>query len=114
MGRQIDRWVLSVFDRVPAVRGFSTRGLGNGAMSRRVTTPPELLIVQNARVFDPGQQLDERADVVIEAGLLTRLGPGAGAEPSRHPRARVIDGRGAWVLPGFIDLRAYLGDGEAV
>lgn len=79
-------------------------------MSARVTTPPELLIVQNARVFDPAQGLDGHADLVIEAGVLTRLGPGASDAYSASPRARRIDGRGRWVLPGFIDLKAYLGE----
>jgi dihydroorotase len=79
-------------------------------MSRRVTTPPELLIVQSARVFDPGRGIDERADIVVEAGILTRIGLGAGDQLSRQARARVIDGHGAWVLPGFIDLRAHLAE----
>jgi dihydroorotase len=79
-------------------------------MSRRVTTPPELLILQDARVFDPGQRLDERADIVIESGVLTRIGPSAGGDLTRQTRARIVDGRGAWVLPGFIDLRAHLAE----
>jgi dihydroorotase len=79
-------------------------------MSRRVTRPPELLIVQNARVFDPSRELDQRADVVIESGTLTQIGPGAGGALSSNSRARVIAADGAWVLPGFIDLRAHLAE----
>src|SRR5688572_2124308 len=79
-------------------------------MSRRVTRPPELLIVQNARVFDPSRELDQRADVVIESGKLTQIGPGAGNALAASSRARVIAADAAWVLPGFIDLRAHLAE----
>jgi dihydroorotase len=70
----------------------------------------ELLIVQNARVFDPGSDLDQLADVVVENGVLTRLGAGASRSLAGSARARVIDAQGSWLLPGFIDLRAHLGE----
>jgi dihydroorotase len=70
----------------------------------------ELLIVQNARVFDPGSGLDQSADAVIENGILTRLGPGAARSLAGAARARVIDAKDHWLLPGFIDLRAHLGE----
>ncbi|HTV19341.1 MAG TPA: dihydroorotase [Polyangiaceae bacterium] len=72
--------------------------------------PVELLIVQNARVIDPGAELDQTADAVIENGVLTRLGAGASKSFGPSSRARVIDARGHWLLPGFIDLRAHLGE----
>lgn len=72
--------------------------------------PVELLIVQNARVIDPGAGLDQTADAVVENGVLTRLGPGAAKALGSSPRARVIDAREHWLLPGFIDLRAHLGE----
>lgn len=72
--------------------------------------PVELLIVQNARVIDPGAGLDLTADAVIENGVLTRLGAGAARSFGDHPRGRVIDAREQWLLPGFIDLRAHLGE----
>ncbi len=84
-------------------------------MSRGVLEPAELLVVQNARAFDPGAGLDQTLDAVVERGVLTRLGPAAGRElaearSSGSGHARVIDGRGLWLLPGFIDLRAHLGE----
>ena len=72
--------------------------------------PDELLIVQNARVIDPGAGLDSRADVVVERGILTRLGPGASQNLTSNERARLIDARGHWLVPGFIDLGAHLGE----
>jgi dihydroorotase len=75
-----------------------------------VPEPVDLLIVQNARVIDPVAGLDQTADVVIERGVLTRLGAGAAKSLGAASRARVIDGRQHWLLPGFIDLRAHLGE----
>ncbi len=72
--------------------------------------PVELLILRNARIFDPGGKLDRTADVVVENGVLTRIGPGAGQALASSPKARVIDAQGQWILPGFIDLRAHLGE----
>jgi dihydroorotase len=75
-----------------------------------VLQPVELLILQNARVFDPGSGLDQSADAVIENGILTRLGPGAARSLGAAGRARVIDAKDHWLVPGFIDLRAHLGE----
>jgi dihydroorotase len=75
-----------------------------------VPEPVELLIVQNARIIDPARGLDQTADVVVENGVLTRLGPGAGRSLASNPRARSIDAREHWVLPGFVELRAHLGE----
>ena len=72
--------------------------------------PVELLVLQHARVIDPGAGLDQTVDAVIENGMLTRLGPGAARSLSNNTRARVIDARAHWLVPGFIDLRAHLGE----
>lgn len=76
----------------------------------RVLQPVELLVLTNARAFDPGAGLDAPADAVIENGILTRLGSSAGRSAAASPKARVIDAKGRWLLPGFIDLRAHLGE----
>jgi dihydroorotase len=67
-----------------------------------------LLVIRNTRAVDPARGLDDVVDVVIEGGILTRIGRGAGAEPSQSERARIIDGGGKWVLPAFVDLHAHL------
>jgi dihydroorotase len=69
---------------------------------------PELFVFQNVRAVDPGRDMDEVIDVVVEGGMIVRAGRGAGAEPSRSEHARVIDGEGRWLLPGFVDLHAHL------
>lgn len=64
----------------------------------------ELLVVRDARTFDAP---DAPIDVVVEAGRVTRLGPGAAREVPRG-RGIDIDGRGRWLLPGFVDLHVHL------
>lgn len=60
------------------------------------------LLIHNARVITP--------QGVINGWLLTREGSiaalGAGNPPSA-PAARLIDGQGGWLLPGFIDLHVH-------
>jgi dihydroorotase len=75
----------------------------------KANEPSELLLIRGARAVDPGAGLDAVVDLVIERGVLVRVGPGA-ATPDlvASERARVIDAAGHWVLPGFVDLHAHL------
>ncbi len=66
-----------------------------------------MLVIRGARVLDPARQLDQIADVVVEAGRITRVGRDAGAE-LRGERVRVVDAAGLWLAPGFIDLHVHL------
>ncbi|HHH11971.1 MAG TPA: dihydroorotase, partial [Sorangium sp.] len=69
---------------------------------------PELLIITAVRAFDPSLDLDEVADVVVEDGRLTRVGRDAAQELlKRNHRAVVIDGRGHWLVPAFVDMHAH-------
>jgi dihydroorotase len=69
----------------------------------------DLLIFTGARAVDPAESLDATVDLVLERGRIHRLGPGAATpELLRSERARVIDARGLWVLPAFVDLHAHL------
>jgi dihydroorotase len=76
----------------------------------RTTDAPSLLLVRAVRVVDPGAGVDEQnADIVVEDGVITRVGRGAitpdllGAEG-----ARVVEAPGVWALPAFVDLHAHL------
>jgi dihydroorotase len=70
---------------------------------------PDLLVVTGARAVDPACSLDAIVDLVIERGAITRLGADAATdEILRAEGARVVDGRGLWVLPAFVDLHAHL------
>jgi len=67
------------------------------------------LLFTGVRALDPARALDAVVDVVIEGGIITRVGPGAATEEMRRSeRARVIEGRGRLLLPGFVDLHAHL------
>ena len=70
--------------------------------------PADLLIFRDVRAFDPTQPRDERCDVVIERGRLTRIGKGAAADLLGVQGARIVDGAGRWLLPAFVDLHAHL------
>jgi dihydroorotase len=68
----------------------------------------DLVIFSAIRAVDPARGLDDEVDVVIERGVITRVGRGAAGELARSPAARVIAGAGRWLLPAFVDLHAHL------
>jgi len=68
----------------------------------------ELVIFSSIRAIDPARGLDEEVDVVVERGVITRIGRGAAADLVTSPLARVIAGAGRWLLPAFVDLHAHL------
>ncbi|MBI4699757.1 MAG: dihydroorotase [Deltaproteobacteria bacterium] len=75
---------------------------------------PDLVVVTGVRAVDPGAGLDATVDLVVEAGRITRLGPGAFSAELRRATgaggvaALHIDGRELWALPAFVDLHAHL------
>jgi len=60
------------------------------------------LVLKGGRVIDPSQGLDDRLDVLIEDGRITKL-----ARPLTG-RGRTVDVRGLVICPGFIDLHCHL------
>ncbi len=69
----------------------------------------DLLVVTGARVVDPAHGLDAELDVVIERGIISRVGKDAATRELREStRAEVIDGRGKILVPAFVDLHAHL------
>ena len=60
------------------------------------------LLIANGRVVDPSQQLDGRADVLIEDGVVTRI------DKKIKANVDVVDAEGLVVVPGFIDLHTHL------
>jgi dihydroorotase len=61
------------------------------------------MLVRGGRVLDPASGRDEVADVLIEGGVVAQVAVGLDA-----PGAEIVDARGAWVVPGFVDLHAHL------
>jgi dihydroorotase len=64
------------------------------------------LCLRGGRVIDPRRRLDAEADLLVENGLIARVGAGIAGGVGRD--VRVIDLRGKWVMPGLIDLHTHL------
>ncbi|HZK57363.1 MAG TPA: dihydroorotase [Clostridia bacterium] len=60
------------------------------------------ILIKNGRVINPNTNLDEIKDILIVDGLVK------GIEDEISDKAdRIIDARGLWVTPGFIDLHVH-------
>jgi dihydroorotase len=68
---------------------------------------PDVLVLKGGRVIDPGAGHDGTADLVLEAGRVSRAGPGA-AEGVQGEAVQVLDVAGRWVVPGLVDLHVHL------
>jgi dihydroorotase len=64
------------------------------------------LCLRGGRVIDPGRGVDAEADVILKDGVIARQGKGIAGGLTGD--VRVIDVRGKWVVPGFIDLHTHL------
>lgn len=61
------------------------------------------MLIKGGTVIDPSQYLNERLDILIKAGRISRIDTGIEA-----PRAQVIDAAGKLVCPGFVDMHVHL------
>ena len=64
--------------------------------------------IVGVRLLDPASGLDAPGGVVIEDERIADFGPHLGAAAIED--ARVIDGRGACLAPGLVDMRVQLGE----
>jgi dihydroorotase len=62
------------------------------------------ILLRGGRVIDPARNLDVSADVLLQDGKVARIEPGIEAKPG----ATVVDVKGKWVVPGFIDMHCHL------
>src|SRR5262249_6769302 len=61
------------------------------------------LILQNARILDPSQDLDREGDLVIENGPISGI-----VAPGSALGDQIKDCRGLLVTPGLIDIHVHL------
>ena len=61
------------------------------------------LLIRGGRILDPGCDMDESAELLIEEGRIVALGSDLEARG-----AEVVDATGCWVAPGFVDLHTHL------
>jgi dihydroorotase len=66
-----------------------------------------MLVILGGRLIDPARGVDQETDVVVENGLVSRIGRGAAAAAS-GPDVRVVSAKGCWVVPGLVDLHVHL------
>jgi dihydroorotase len=62
------------------------------------------LLIQNGRLVDPGQGLDDRLDLLIEDGRVAKIA--SSIRPGRN--AQVFDASDLVVAPGLIDMHVHL------
>lgn len=65
----------------------------------------EILLIRNARVMDPSQNLDQIADILVENGVIAKVGEHLNAE-----NATVIEANGLVAAPGLVDMHVHLRD----
>ena len=63
------------------------------------------LLIQNARIIDPSQNLDQGGDLLLEEGRIAQIGRGISQEG-----AQGIDARGLVAAPGLVDMHVHLRD----
>ena len=63
------------------------------------------MILRNGNVVDPANGIDGKCDIRFENGVITEVAPEISADGSEE-----LDCRGAYVVPGFVDLHVHLRD----
>src|SRR5512142_2396407 len=63
------------------------------------------LLIQNGRVIDPANKVDDKLDILISGGKIAKIG-----KPGSIPAdgAEIVDAAGKLVVPGLIDMHVHL------
>lgn len=64
-----------------------------------------LLLIKNGTVINPGDKTQQKADVLVEDGVIKKIAPKQSIKADK-----VIDAKDCLVMPGFIDLHVHLRD----
>ena len=63
------------------------------------------ILIKNGRVLNPATGTEEMLDVLVEDGIVKKM-----EKQIREEAERIIDAKGCYVMPGFIDLHVHLRD----
>lgn len=63
------------------------------------------LLIKNARIIDPASNIDEIVDIAIVKSKIAGIGSSISTD---FQPTETIDAKDHWVLPGLVDLSAYL------
>ncbi len=66
------------------------------------------LTITNARIIGPNGTVMERGSIVVRAGKIASVTPGA---PAASGSAKTIDAKGMTAMPGFIDAHRHINSG---
>ena len=64
-----------------------------------------LLLIKNGTVINPGDKTEQKADVLVEDGIIKKIVSGQSVKADR-----VVDASDCYVMPGFIDMHVHLRD----
>ena len=64
-------------------------------------------LIRNGHVIDPGR-FNGKADVLIEDGKIAAVGAKLPVKDDNSSHAMIIEAKGLWVCPGFVDLHVHL------
>lgn len=99
---------------VPGGRGFAARCCLCGffvvalaACSPSPATPGADLVIENAQIWTGDDQDPWAEAVAVRGEWITRVGTTAEVAPEKRPWTRVIDARGRFVSPGFMDNHTH-------
>ncbi len=67
--------------------------------------PLPQILIQNGRVIDPANGIDDVLSVAIENGTIVGVSRDV---PGTFQNADKIDAKGAWVVPGLMDMHVHL------
>jgi dihydroorotase len=67
-------------------------------------TQKDVVVIRGGRVIDPASGVDGIRTVVLRDGKVSAVGERVEAPAD----ALVVDARGKWVTPGFVDLHVHL------
>lgn len=73
------------------------------------TQPSRALYVKGAHIVDPSQKWNKVGDLLVENGLVVALGKeGELQARSKGLQAKVVEGNGLFLAPGFVDLNCTI------